>query len=140
MVRPFDHIQKYIPVPVSFADLQNLIIGNTFLFNVEDSQLSKHSNELNTFISKLQFISNESQFSTDNHKLKEVLLTDHRVEQKSLLKYQTYTNLDEQLFPTKREVELVSKDSIHLSMNFSRVRVNQKVGFPFKTSAKYEKL
>lgn len=140
MVRPFDQIQQYIPVPVTFNDLENLIIGNAFLFDPQQSRLEEKNKELNTFICALNNITNESQFDASTSKLNRVFLKDGRIQQESTIDYNEYTSVEEQLFPIKREIQLISKDTLNVSMNFSRIKINQKLNFPFKYSSKYEKL
>jgi len=136
--KPFNFIQTYIPVPVSFNDLQNLLVGNPFLIDPENGKLMHNGDNLE-LVSHLQHLINRTSFDPKTHKLTAVEMEDGRVKQHSKLSYESFQTVNEQLFPTERSLELVSKDSLKIDFNCAKIKVNQPFGFPFK-SHKYEKL
>jgi hypothetical protein len=54
--------------------------------------------------------------------------------------YGDYMDVDGQLFPSDMQIEIVSKKSIFIDINFSKVTINNPLRFPFRLSSKYENL
>jgi hypothetical protein len=54
--------------------------------------------------------------------------------------YDDYIDIDGQLFPSKLHIDINSQKTIHISVDFSRIELNQELSFPFSIPSKYDKM
>ncbi len=54
--------------------------------------------------------------------------------------YSDYISVDDQLFPSKIRIEIVSNKSIFIDVNFNKVIINEPLRFPFNIPSKYDKV
>lgn len=129
--RPFSFLKNEYGLDVSFAQLQELIIGNPILWEEQSlvSVIRKQQNVLQTpnsqktvlkiFMHPSSFLINSVQGSMNQNALS--------------IDYSDYEILEQAQIPTKKMIKIDSKETglVELEMSFSKLSLNQiqKVGF-----------
>lgn len=54
--------------------------------------------------------------------------------------YSDYIDIDGQLFPSKIHIDITSKKSVSIDIDFNKIVINNPLNFPFRIPSKYEKL
>ena len=129
--RPFSFLKDEYGLDVSFAQLQELIIGNPILWKKESliAVIREKQNVLQTphsqktvlkiFMNPTTFLINSVRGSMNQNALS--------------IDYSDYEILEQEQIPTKKTIEIDSEETgvVKLEMNFSKMSLNevQKVGF-----------
>lgn len=129
--RPFSFLKNEYGLDVSFAQLQDLIVGNPILWEKKSllAVIRKQQNVLQTpnaqktvlriFMDPSSFLINSVQGSMDQNALD--------------INYSDYEIIEQEQVPTKKTIEIDSEETglFELQMSFSKMSLNvvQKVGF-----------
>ena len=142
MPRNFNYIHSIIPAPIDFEDLENLLAGNPFLWDHEKCQIKKLNKDEFQFISITGGIENVSTFNAHTFKLKQVNIENKVSLQKVSIEYTDYVELaNRKSFSNRRAIQLINQgDTTNFDLHFTKVKLDDKLKFPFKVSAKYEVL
>ena len=129
--KPFSFLKNEFGLDISFSDLQNLIVGNPFLYQnqkmtsvVENNQNvlktpSSQKSVLKIYLEPQNFLLNEIRGSANNNAIS--------------IEYTVYTELNNQKIATLKDIHIDSEESgsIKVMMSFSKMMLDeiQKVGF-----------
>jgi len=77
----------------------------------------------------------------DNFRIREVDIKELGDDTKKLdVLYDKYIQIENELFPSRIIINIVSQKSININVNFLKIEINEPLRFPFKVPDKYESL
>jgi anthranilate/para-aminobenzoate synthase component I len=78
----------------------------------------------------------------DNFRIRRIDIKEQGEENNNSLQvfYDDYIDIDGQLFPSKLHIDINSQKTIHISVDFSRIELNEELSFPFSIPSKYDKM
>jgi hypothetical protein len=139
--RPISYLEEIAKMPITFQDMQNIILGNP-LFTKGDLQAYRHNHnrwyavlEGDVFKSFLSVVASP-------HKL---ILKSNKIEQEvdgtsrsCALGYSNYQTIDSVEVAMDRKIKLEDKKSTDIKLQFKEVIFNQPLSFPFSIPKNYE--
>ena len=139
VVTDLSFIRNKYDLPVEFDVIQKLMIGNIFNYDEEraeaqiDSNLyqlkSDNGNELVTIWL------NPEEFSIN---MMDIL--DKDGDQRIFVKFDDYKRIESKLFSYRREIKFNSEEAVTARIQYTHVKFDEKLSYPFSIPAKYEKL
>lgn len=137
---PFEYIQKELQIPVSFADLQNIVLGNPIM--VKDSIIGYSEQDNFTFINTgTGKIFNLLTIDKVIKKLLQSKITDERVipANTALFELGDYQTLDGVNFAHYRRIKVESKvTQAEIRMAYQQIEFNKELSFPFSIPSNYK--
>jgi len=136
-----DHLQELIHLPMTFTDLQNLLIGNPVFLNnnissykIEDKSISLVSigNPFKHFLTV-----NKDDYSLLHSKLDDVDVTRARTADITYSDYQ-YSKSGIR-FSTYRSITVSEKSKLEIEMEFKQVEFNRVLNFSFNIPQNYQR-
>lgn len=78
----------------------------------------------------------------DNFRMRRINLKEKGEEEDNTLQvfYDDYIPIDGELFPSKVHIQINSKKTIHIDVEFNKTHLNEEQSFPFSIPVKYDKL
>ncbi len=140
-VRPLSHIQELSQIPFSFADLQNLLVGNPIFFN-KDS-VTSYTNNVNGYtllsiaplFKNLLSVSND--YSVQKSKLDD---NDPTLNRTCDLIYNNYENKTGVFFSTQRQITISQQNKLDVEMKFKDYKFNEELSYPFSVPKKFKRI
>ncbi len=138
--RSINYLQQIAQVPLSFNDLQNIIIGNpvfidtnivSYKFNENEVMLSMAGN----IFKNLLTISRNNYLITHS-KLDDVNPNKNRTADITLTDYEKQNDF---YFSTTREISVSEKSKLDIKLNFKQYNFNQPLTFPFNIPKNYKR-
>ena len=145
-------ISKKIQSPLSFARIQNLLVGNSIsafeerkyhsvlvnqlfkISSVSDKQLKK--------IRKSRRKSNQEVFTAFvnpiNSKITKQSLENHFLDRTLVISYEDFELHDNQHFSESIDVTIVKAKGLSINLAYSKINLNKKLKFSFKVPKSYE--
>ncbi len=130
----FDYIRNYIEYPLDFQTLQALIygqaihsgnfteiesVGEQYRISSEDCTLFLNSNDFN---------------------LIQMLVEEKNSDRSIVANFEEYQTFEENSFSNKRNYLMKAEKNYAFNLQFSKIKVNQPMTFPFKVTSKYKKV
>ena len=140
-VRPLSHIQELSQIPFSFADLQNLLIGNPIFFN-KDS-ITTYTNNANgyTLLSYASLFKNllsiGSDYSIQKSKLDD---NDPALNRTCDLIYNNYETKTGVNFSTQRQITILQQTKLDVELKFKDYKFNEEMTYPFAIPKKFKRI
>ncbi len=140
-VRPLSHIQELSQIPFSFADLQNLLVGNPIFFN-KDS-ITSYTNNANgyTLLSYASLFKNllsiGTDFSIQKSKLDD---NDPALNRTCDLIYNNYETKTGVQFSTQRKITILQQTKLDVELKFKDYKFNEEMNFPFAIPKKFKRI
>ena len=140
-VRPLSHIQELSQIPFSFADLQNLLIGNPIFFN-KDS-ITTYTNNANgyTLLSYASLFKNllsiGSDYSIQKSKLDD---NDPALNRTCDLIYNNYETKTGVNFSTQRQITILQQTKLDVELKFKDYKFNEEMNYPFAIPKKFKRI
>lgn len=138
--KPFDYVYNFTSKELSFAELENLFVGNSLAF---------YSNPSNTFIGQgndykilgnLQDLVYEMIMGTDFN-LKQTKLSEGNNSQSLNFSYQKRGQVDSKNVPLEVNINLkAAKMNMDAEMKFEDISLDQDLSFPFTVPDRYKKI
>lgn len=132
--KPFKEIYDYIDYPVSFADLQNLLLGNALMregyesVEVEDEQYALLQKGILLLLNK-------------DFSMAEMVMEDPEGAGILSGNFSDYGQLsDGSKFSNSRSYEMKSRDTHLVEMQFSKISLKGPLNLPFNISSRYERV
>jgi hypothetical protein len=72
--------------------------------------------------------------------IKEMCVADSSKNQSISVKMSEYKDLNDKKFAHRRVIDVKTPDTYHAEIDFSKIKINEPLSFPFKASRKYEKI
>jgi len=136
---PFNYIEDIAHIPLNFATLQDLIIGNPIY--VSDSIVSYRQTENHVLLGTVgEFFKNLLTISADNNLLERSKLDDIDVGQNRTadLSYGEYEKNNGFYFATYREITVAEKTKVDINLNYKQYDFNKELSFPFSIPRNYK--
>jgi hypothetical protein len=140
-VRPLNHIQELSQIPFSFADLQDLLVGNPIFFN-KDS-VTSYTNNVNgyTLLSIAPLFKNllsvASDYSVQKSKLDD---NDPTLNRTCDLIYNNYENKTGVSFSTQRQITISQQNKLDVELKFKDYKFNEELSYPFTVPKKFKRI
>lgn len=130
-----DNVKEMLPIDVSMSYIQNILVGN-------DSQL-KRSDRYKTSIDNDLY---KLESSRDGLLMKQLWIipetfriSRYEINSISLL-YDKFDNIDGKILPKKIIFETNDSSNIKIEIDYSEIKTEEKLDFPFNISKKYNKI
>lgn len=125
-------------LPITFAQLQELIVGN--VLNEEVLKLpAKIEGDNKVYTENNKESSKNVYINLKNYTVEKISLKDKPSQRELLLSFANYTENKGKLFSNARKIEINTyHEKSTIQMEFSKFTFGQKVEFPFTTPEKYE--
>jgi hypothetical protein len=140
-VRPLNHIQELSQIPFSFADLQDLLVGNPIFFN-KDSITSYTSNvngytllSIAPLFKNLLSVAND--YSVQKSKLDD---NDPTLNRTCDLIYNNYENKTGVSFSTQRQITISQQNKLEVDLKFKDYKFNEELSYPFTVPKKFKRI
>lgn len=140
-VRPLSHIQELSQIPFSFADLQDLLVGNPIFFN-KDS-VTSYANNVNgyTLLSIAPLFKNllsvGSDYTVQKSKLDD---NDPTLNRTCDLIYNNYENKTGVTFSTQRQITISQQNKLDVELKFKDYKFNEELSYPFTVPKKFKRI
>lgn len=136
---PFSYIESIAHIPMNFATLQNLLIGNPIYPG--DSIVSFRKTENHFLIGTVgTFFKNLLTISADHSTLEKSKLDDIEMGQNRTadLTYDNYERNSQILFATYRGITITEKTKVDIRLTFKQYEFNKELSFPFNIPRNYK--
>lgn len=133
------YLEELVNYPLDFSSLQGLILGTAITSFNETTVLNNTENSycLNTKENNLDMALHlDNQAFTIN----EMCVADSSKNQSISVKMSDYNDLANKKFAHRRVIDVKTPDTYHAEIDFSKIKINEPLSFPFKASRKYEKI
>ncbi len=140
-VRPLSHIQELSQIPFSFADLQNLLVGNPIFFN-KDS-ITTYTNNANgyallSFASLFKnLLSVGADYTIQKSKLDD---NDPALNRTCDLIYNNYETKTGVHFSTQRKITILQQTKLDVELKFKDYKFNEEMNYPFTIPKKFKRI
>jgi hypothetical protein len=137
--KKFDYLQEASKLPISFSDLQDLLIGNPLF--LDSNIVSYSANETYTSLTTLgKEFRNSSMFINPGLNLQRTQLddVDTSSNRSADLLYDQYQPNDNKMFAEKRKISIAYKTTTIIELEFKQPQFNTAVNFPFSVPDKYK--
>ena len=136
----FQFVQDQLQMPLTFSDLQNMIVGNPLYLN--DSIIGYSQNENQIYLETLgSLFSNLLTINKDNKLLQISRLTDRdKIQNRTaLFEFSDYQNLNSINFATYRRILINSElKKAEIRLAFQQYEFNKELSFPFSIPTNYK--
>lgn len=135
LLRDFNFFNNYLPYPIDFPILQNMLLGNLIFYN-EKNITSDLQDSLYVLISEGENIRN-TVFLNNNFQTVQSKIEDKNSPNQMTVRLNNYKNSEEKMFSFTRLIEILKGDKIVLSMEFDKAKINEPTDFPFTIKENY---
>ena len=137
--RRLDYLQEVTQIPLDFATLQNLIIGNAIFFSSDSAIIKKADNYILINAVDNNF-KNLLTLKTDNYQLDHIKLDDVNVMRNRTadITYAGYQKVDNINFSTLRDITIVEKNKLQVTMEFKQFEFNKDLSVAFPVPKNYK--
>ena len=155
-ISDFNYINSFINNVVDFDILQAFLIGNDFSFyentkfkasidNMEYKLSTANRNKLKKYVKENELVNqipieniwlNPETFKITKVMIKEIYQEGRKFESS----YSDFQRIDNQLFPTLIIFDISSDNDININIEYSKVKINQVLDFPFGIPGTYSKI
>lgn len=136
--RPYDFIENYLPYKLSLKQVQDILLGK-LAFETDENAKSKIRNKRHLLLFQDNDFSVELQIEPLYYRVVDAFLEDKSVKRSVQFVFNDYTKIDTIHFATERNVYFKGEQPLEAEINFSRIKWNEPVDFPFFVGSKYEK-
>ncbi len=134
---PISDINKLLPVPVDFATMQNLIIGNVIDKNGTPTDATDFGGTMSIQLQDKNLIQQITYNKADNTMRTMQMHTGDNGAQ-GMIQYGNYEEVSGRKFATSRVINLSNNgEPYYLDMNFSSVAFDQQLDYPFSIPKGY---
>lgn len=140
-VRPLNHIQELAQLPFTFADLQEILVGNPIFFS-KDS-ITSYSNAANGYsiLSYTALFKNlltiAADFSVTKSKLDD---NDPALNRTCDLSYNDYEIKNGVFFSTQRQITISQRNKLDVQLRFKDYKFNEELTYPFTVPKKFKRI
>lgn len=140
-IRPYSYLQKVIQIPLEFASLEELLIGNPLYFALPINTLQKNANTTtllttNALFKHLLTISNNN-YEIQRSKLDDIEVTRNRTVDISYDDYETKNGIS---FSQNRTILISEKNKIEVYLKFKKYAFNEVQTYPINIPNSYKRL
>jgi hypothetical protein len=151
----YKFISDFLKTNIDFDILQSIIIGNDFQFyektkfratvdNQEYKLTTAERHKLKKFVKKdetdVKAFYQDIWLNPDNFKITRVSMKEITDDKKLDASYSDFKEINKQLFPFEILFEITADEKIIVKIDYSRIRINEALSFPFTIPGKYERI
>ena len=136
--RPYDFIENYLPYSLSLEQVQDILLGK-FTFEIDDKAKSRVKNKQHLLLFQDGDFSVELQLEPREYLVKDALLEDKQEKRSVQFLFDDYEVVDSIDFSTERNIFFKGEKPLEAEINFSRIKWNEPVDFPFFVGSRYER-
>lgn len=156
-VGTFDYINDKFGTDLDYQMLEAVIVGNSIEFEKEEKDIianvdkKKHAyyistekkrkvkKDLKKDKNKLKELTQAIWLSPETFKIIELVLSTPKSDHSLVSKYSDFMELENNSFPQKIELKLISEKTVNILIDYSKVSIEKEdISFIFKIPAKYE--
>lgn len=156
-VGTFDYINNKFGTDLDYQMLEAVIVGNSIEFEKEEKDIianvdkKKHAyyistekkrkvrKDLKKDKNKLKELTQAIWLSPETFKIIELVLSTPKSDHSLVSKYSDFMELENNSFPQKIDVTLISEKTVNILIDYSKVSIEKEdISFIFKIPAKYE--
>ena len=141
--RPIGYLEQIARMPISFQDMQNIILGNP-LFTRGEIRSYRHNHNRwfaalqgDVFKSFLAVVSNARKLMLKSNKIEQDV---NGVKRSCSLEYGNYSTVDSIQMAMDRKIKLQDKKTTDIKLQFKEIEFNQPLSFPFSIPKSYKEL
>lgn len=136
--RPYEFIENYLPYSLTLEQVQEILLGK-FSFEIDDKAKSKIKNKQHLLMFQNDDFSVELQIEPVNYRVTDALLEDKSEKRSVQFLFDDYSEIGTRDFSSERNISFKGDQALDAEINFSRVKWNEPVDFPFFVGSKYER-
>ena len=149
-------LDSLLNTTIDYSILQSMILGNDItqydvnkyrstidggLYRITIQERRKIKKEMKSGELSSKVLVQNVWLNPDNFRIKRVDLKELGDDNKKLdVTYDDFMQIEDQLFPSKIIINVVSQKSITINVDILKLKLNEPLGFPFKVPKKYEKM
>lgn len=151
----YELVDSVLNTTIDYALLQSMLIGNDLTqYDVKKYRASidnglyrmtiRERRKIKRFIRKgeieTRVLVQQIWLDPETYRIARIDVKEQGEDENNKLRvfYSDYITVDDQLFPSRMRIEVVSNKSIFIDVNFSKVIINNPLKFPFKIPTKYD--
>ena len=138
-IKSFDELAEYTSVPVSFIDLQDIVFGNPVQFGNGEQELDLLS-EKYLVTNENELLKNMYWFSAGDLLLDNMQMINKGEEQEVFVSLNDYRSVSQKQLAHQRDVHFKGDKSINIELEYSRIKVNEPLEFPFNIPSTYKRI
>jgi hypothetical protein len=141
LLRSVSYLQQEIHLPVDFASLQDLLVGNPVFLDTSNVQYYKKEQTELSIIAIGALFRNYLTLDPKDNTLRHSKL-DNEDPMQALdcdLSYGDYEQKDGNRFSTYRKISVVTKSNLEIEMNFKQFNFNEDLSFAFSIPKNYKR-
>ena len=140
--RSFDFFKETTGLPLDFATVQNIIIGNPVFLDSNHVSSPTHGNNPLQILMKGNNFTNLLTVDTSDNKIlaSNIEVINGTSRQKFVLSYSNFDNSAGSLFSTTRKIAFALPAATNINLDFKQYSFNQPVTFPFNIPRNFKKL
>ena len=136
LAESIENFKERLPSEATISFLQDMLVGNEIQFN--DNEKFKASIEDNSY--KLTSEKNTFWVTPKTFKVNRQQPTANGQQPTVIINYDNFQEINGKLLPTKIILETDSDFNINIEIDYSEIKVGEKVEFPFNISKKYSRI
>jgi hypothetical protein len=140
MLRSVEYLQEVSHVPFTFAEIQNIIIGNPVYVDSNIVAYNKEEKHISLIsigqVFKQMLTVSSVDYTLQNSKLDDVDVNRART---CLVIYGDYEKKDNIRFSTFRKITVSEKSKLDIEMKYKQYDFNEELNFPFSIPKNYKK-
>jgi len=133
------YLEELVNYPLDFNTLQGLILGNAITSFNETTVLKNDESDC-CLMTKEEQLDMALHLDNQSFMIKEMCVADSSKNQSISVKMSEYKDLNDKKFAHRRVIDVKTPDTYHAEIDFSKIKINEPLSFPFKASRKYEKI
>lgn len=138
-VEPIERISEIANLPINFETFQNLLVGDILMYNPQSSSVIQQPNQI-VISSQSNQLVNEILFAKQPFSLIQQQLNNKENGQQMQIIYGDTQSLNNSDFAYERSIVATdNEDEVNVSLNFTKVSVNEELSFPFSINERYER-
>lgn len=132
--KDFTYVEDMIGYPLDFKTLQELIFGNSLeMSNFDQFETVDEAHRLSSDRCTL-FL------GIEDYTIQKMFITEEALDRSLTASYEDYNVLNDKPFSNKRNYLLEAGGFFNADIQFSKLKVNQQLDFPFNVSSKYKQV
>lgn len=136
MKNDFAFVQHFAGLPLTFSDLENLLIGAPVMLNLQQSVVSKVDSQF-VVEDNSSTIKNTIRLNAD-YTLLTMMISDVSNQRNMISTFTEYDSSAAKPFSMARSIIISHPQTTSVDITFSKIKIDEPLQFPFNTSEKFE--
>lgn len=152
----FSYLSRLLNVQLDFELLQSLLVGNSVSYYKEEEKIKAgvskcmymlgtiRKSKLRKVVKKGKELKEPAQIiylEPETFKISQIQFHEFNPDRSFGAEFKNFTNVDSvQFFPLNIDYNIKADKEIDIAVNYTKIRLNEKQGFPFRIPQTYEKM